>query len=155
MNIPKIRNAACVLGAALVSYALLMHNARAATAPHAAMIGWLYGCRFIYDPAVGYLSREAGIAITPGCMGATLFVALFLIRAFGGPPTARRWLRLIADGALSLTGAFGVSIVRIALSLPFAFHPKAQLIHNLLSLALYFGAALALTLSLQRRRHCE
>lgn len=155
MNTPKIRNAACALGAALVSYALLMMGARAATAPHAAMIGWLYGCRFIYDPAVGYLSREAGIAITPGCMGATLFVALFLIRALGRSAAAGRWPRLIADGARSLADAFGVSVVRIALSLPFAFHPKAQLIHNLLSLALYFGAAIMLTLSLQRRRYCE
>lgn len=151
MNRQKIRYGALVMGAALGSYALLIGHAEQALRPLTAILSALYGLSFTYTPALGYVARDMNLVVTPGCMGATLFTAAFLMLALGFAPEAHRARRLLVYYAFSLALALAVGVARIAMSLPFVFYESAQLIHTLVSLLMYFGCLLSLYRFMQAR----
>lgn len=124
---------------------LLEANARQALIPHVKIISWLFGCEFVYSPAAGYVARGPGFVITPSCMGARLFLAVFLLLLLGFPPGGSPLRRLGRETlylAIALAVALVVNVARIALSIPLLPLENAQLIHNVLSLILYFSSAL-------------
>ena len=151
----KFRSVAFTLGVALVSYFALMQNAQVALRPHVWVLEWLYGISFAYVPEIGYYSAAYQFAITDSCMGARFFVAAYLVLCLGFPLDVKSPLKRAAKQAqryfFALAAGFALTIVRIALSLPFTGLEIGQLIHNFLSLISYFGGLLALYVFMQRR----
>ncbi|HBU13309.1 MAG TPA: exosortase K [Clostridiales bacterium] len=146
---------AAAVGIAVLSYALLMRDIRLSLWPHAQFFKFAYGMPFEFVPGVGYVSTQAGFSITEGCMGVRLFVSAFLLATLGFSPRGGMGVKaafLAKAFALSLAGAFVISLLRISISLPFLHHKDAQLIHNIISLAVYFGCMAALFFLLQKRR---
>ncbi len=138
-------------GSALLCYGMLMQFWQMALLPHVWLIRLIWGLDFTLIPE-GYVSFGAQIVITPGCMGAKLFLCAYLMLALGFPGSFRR-LPLLCGGCL--LGTLFVSVVRIAISLPFAGLESGTLIHTLLSLFVYFGALTALYAVAQKRRGGE
>lgn len=140
-----------VLAIALGSYFVLMHFARYALLPYTWVFEQLLPLSFDYIPDIGHYSAQYHFAITPSCMGARFFVAAYLIMCLTGPRDGLRAAVRCHLASLCLT--FGITVSRIAISLPFVRHPSGQLIHNALSQLIYFGGLLSLYLIIQRRRY--
>ena len=133
--------AALVLALMAMSYALCMGNVRWALLPHAKGLALLYGLEFRYAEGVGYVCDALRFVISPDCMGIKLFLAAFAMLCFGfAGGLGKVFIYFVA----ALGGAFFVTILRIAMSLPFAGTSHGQLIHNLLSLGIYFGTLVGL-----------
>lgn len=159
MNARKSRflHVAFILIIALASYALLMRNAEIALLPQVWLLHWLYGLRFSGWSEIGYICEGYGFAITPGCMGAKLFIAAFLIMSLGYIDILQNPLKRIRITAIyyigALVGVLVLNVLRISLSLPFIGLENGQLIHNLISLIMYFGELMLLYLFMQRRKN--
>lgn len=137
--------ALAMIAIALLSYAVLMRDIRITLWPHAQVLHYLYGLDFTFISGTGYVEQSGYFAITAGCMGAKLFVGAFLLVTLGFMPhagsTLKEYVRYaITAYGLVLAGAFAITILRIAISLPFCTFPNAQLIHNIISLVIYFGS---------------
>lgn len=150
----RVVHVALVLAVALVSYALLMRYAEYALLPQVWMLGRLFSLEFSGWSQVGYLCEGYGFAITPSCMGAKFFVASFLILALGYTDFKQDFHKRLAMGAIyyacAMVGTFIVNVLRISISLPFARLEGGQLIHNLISLFLYFSELMLLYIFMQR-----
>jgi exosortase K len=148
--------AAAAVTAALLSYAVLVADIRISLWPHTQFFKLMYGMSFDFIPGTGYVEQSGLFAITGGCMGAKLFTSAFLLIAiaFGGRYTrfGDRLKFTAAAYFLSLLGAFGVTLARISISLPFCGLQNAQLIHNGISLMFYFGSMAALYCIMQSRQ---
>lgn len=154
MTARRIGYIAFVLAATLISYAALMSHPQQALYPYALMLEKLYGLSFRYLE-IGYYFEQSNLVITPDCMGTKLFVSAFLMLSLGFPAPGgsigKSFFTLMRYYGISLIGTFALTVIRIALSLPFTSFAQGQLIHNLLSLALYFGGLLFLYAFMQRR----
>lgn len=148
----KFGYAALALTLAAGGALLLSVSTRWSLFPHASALGFLYGVPFSFDPEIGYVAALHGFQITLSCSGAKLYVSAFLLLAFGFP--ARRARGLFGYAACSLVGAVALSILRIAMSMPFAQMARGALYHTLISLATHFGA-LTLLYGIMKYRYRE
>ena len=146
----KYLYALCAIAVALGSYFLFTANACICLLPHVKILELFYPIRFHFVEGAGYVSELFNLTITPDCMGAKLFAAAFLILTLGFPANAWKTIRYYC---LCVTGTIVLNVVRIAMSMPFTFRSNGQLIHNAISLILYFGALTALYTYMQRRTH--
>jgi len=144
---------AIALGA--VSYVALNANPELALLPHKTALEYLYNYSFVFVENVGYQQTNGLFIIGQSCLGAKLFINLFLIMVLGFihryRDVTRQIIALIKFYFLALALACGITIIRIASSLPFCTWDNFHLIHNTLSLSIYFISGLALYFVMERK----
>lgn len=131
-------------------------NARLFLLPYAKITGFIWNIPFTYNTNIGYVSADGALAITPDCSGAKMFSALFLISAIGFPPKDFKFksafLFFISSAVKLAAVTFVLTFIRISLSLKLNYTPNPNLAHNILSLAIFFGAACLTYLYLSKKR---
>ena len=138
--------ASCAAISAL-SYYLLNIDVRASLLPHKIALEYFFNTNFVYVDGLGYAEAGGFFAITQNCMGAKLFVCLFMITAYCGGDR----IKTPVDGFIlaakyfitSISAAFAITMIRIIISAPFCASERFYLLHNTLSLFIYFGSCLA------------
>ena len=138
-----------------VSYVILNENIEISLFPHKTAIQYLFGFNFFFTENVGYEQTNGLFIITRNCSGIKLFINLFLILVFGFLHKQTGLKRKITTALkyhfISLGLALVITIVRIAVSIPFCTWNRFHLIHNILSLAIYFMSGLILYYFMERK----
>ena len=144
---------------AAACYALKDHYAEADAdalgwilAPTAACVELLTGAHFVREAGVGYVSRELGTAIVPGCAGVNFLIVALATLTVGfahRPRGPRQWaLSASALPALALGATLAVNTVRITADLTLRSAAAAVLdhdsAHRLLGATLYLLSACVL-----------
>lgn len=140
------------VAAALLSYRALAESLEVTLRPHVWALEAITGLRFRFTEGLGYVASDGTFALTAGCTGVRLFLSAFLLLALGFPPRGRPIKRLGTLCAYylgALVGALWVTVGRVALSVPLCRLSNGQLLHNLLSLFIYFGSLTALFVAAQ------
>ena len=136
-------------------YVLLNQDLALSLLPHQAVLGYLFHFDFVFVENVGYAQTEGLFTIARSCMGAKLFVNLYLLLVFGFlhkyAGAKRKIGAMLRFCFIALASAFAVTIARIAASVPFCGWSRFTLIHNAISLALYFSTGLVLYALMERR----
>lgn len=148
------------IGICALSYLLFNKNIELSLFPHKTVMGLLFNYSFTFIEDVGYGQSSGLFIIAQNCLGAKLFISLFLIMVFGFlPKYAKLKPKIIAIIKFYFTAlilAFICTVIRIAASIPFCTWEKFHLIHNIISLGIYFGAGLILYFIMERRlKHHE
>jgi len=138
------------------SYIVLNSNLALALLPHKIMLEFLFNFSFVFIEDVGYRQTNGLFIIAKNCMGVLLFINLFLIMVFGflpqGAEIKQKITLLVKYYFEAMFLAFAVTVFRISASVPFCTWEKFHLIHNIISLGIYFMAGLALYFVMDRRR---
>jgi exosortase K len=138
-----------------VSYIILNKNIEISLFPHKTAIQYLFGFNFFFTEDVGYEQSNGLFIIARNCSGIKLFINLFLISVFGFLHRQTGLKRKITTAAkyyfISLGLALIITIIRIAVSIPFCTWERFHLIHNILSLAIYFMSGLILYYFMERK----
>ena len=137
------------------SYILLNQNIELSLLPHKTVMEYLYNFNFVFIENVGYEQTNGLFTIAQNCLGVKLFINLFLIMVFGFlhkyTELKHKINAIIKFYITALITAFVVTIIRIAASVPFCTWERFHLIHNIMSLGIYFAAGLILYFIMERR----
>jgi len=137
------------------SYIILNKNIALSLLPHKTALAYLFNFNFIFIENVGYEQTNGLFTISRSCMGVKLFINLFLIMTFGFLHTyagmKRKAAAFIKFYFMALVLAWAITVFRIAASVPFCTWPRFHLIHNTISLMIYFMAGLVLYFIMERR----
>ena len=137
------------------SYFLFNVNIALSLLPYKIVLGYLYHFNFVFIANVGYEQTNGLFIIARNCLGVKLFINLFLIMVFGFLHHYTGWKQKIAAMIkfylIALIAAFIVTTIRIAASVPFCTWERFHLIHNIMSLGIYFAAGLMLYFIMERR----
>ncbi|TYQ16990.1 UNVERIFIED_CONTAM: exosortase K [Acetivibrio alkalicellulosi] len=144
------------VGVCITTYILLMQNIKISLLPHKALIGFLYNYDFEFVSNLGYQQSDRLFVIAKNCLGGKLFVSLFLILVFGFLHeyiSTKEKIKAIAIFYISsIIIAFIATIIRISASIPFCTLPQFTLIHNTISLGIYFGTGYIVYFLMEKRR---
>ena len=147
----KMEKIIIYLFTAIVSFAVyifLTTDIRITLIPHISAIKLLYPMQFEFIPGTGY--REAGglFIIGESCIGAKLFICLFLILTICRVDRYDGFFKKISSILLfcitAVFLAYIATVFRITASIPFCGMENFQLIHTIFSLMVYFGTGLGL-----------
>ena len=138
-----------------VSFFAVSQNAKYSLLPHKTAMEYLYNFNFVYIEGVGYEQANGLFTITQGCSGVKLFINLFLIMVFGFlhkySGKKRKIATVVKFYFMAMFLAFAITLTRIAVSIPFCTWERFYLIHNAISLCIYFVAGLVLYFIMERR----
>ena len=138
-----------------VNYISLNNNIEITLFPHKTAMEYLFGYKFIFNESLGYEQTNGLFIIARNCSGIKLFISLFLIMIFGFLHKYTGLKRKITAAAvfyfISLVLALIITIIRIAISVPFCTWSRFHLIHNILSLTVYFMSGLILYFIMERK----
>ena len=138
----------------VISYYFLTQNIRLTLFPYKALIAFLYNMDFSFIENLGYMQSESLFAISKSCLGVNLFLSLFLILIFGFYKKFKfiknHVLRFSFFYFLALILAFVLTVIRISASVPFCRFDSFVLIHNIISLSIYFFSAMVLYYIMER-----
>jgi len=139
---------------ALISYYFLKENIRYTLLPHKIAIEYLYNIDFVFSQNVGYVQSDGVFAISGNCLGVNMFLSFFLILIFGFYEKftfiKSKIVKFTSFYLFSLISALILTIVRIAASIPFCTSDSFVLIHNVISLSIYFLSAMVLYYTMER-----
>lgn len=133
---------------AFAVYRILTADIKITLIPHITAVNFLYQMRFEFIPGTGY--REAGglFIIGESCIGAKLFICLFLILTICRVDRYDSFFKKISSILLfcitAVFLAYIATVFRITASIPFCGMENFQLIHTIFSLMVYFGTGLGL-----------
>jgi len=134
---------------------LSSENIELSLRPHKIVMEYLFNFNFVFIENVGYEQTNGLFIISRNCLGVKLFINLFLIMVFGFlhkyTQTKRKVAAVIKFYASSLVLAFVITIIRISASVPFCTWDRFHLIHNTMSLMIYFISGLVLFFVMERR----
>lgn len=137
------------------SYIILNKNIELSLLPHKMALEYLFDYRFVFVENVGYEQSNGLFIVAQNCLGAKLFINLFLIMVFGFlhkyTGTKQKIATVVKFYCVAFVLAFVVTIIRIAASLPFCGWDMFHLVHNIISLVIYFMAGLVLYFIMERR----
>ena len=138
-----------------VSYVMLNKNIELALLPHKTVLEYLFNFNFVFIENIGYEQTNGLFIIAKNCLGINLFINLFLIMIFGFlhkyTDLKHKIIAVIKFYFISLISAFVITIIRISASVPFCAWDKFQLIHNMISLGIYFAAGFILYFIMERK----
>ena len=138
-----------------VSYIILTENIELSLFPHKAVMEYLFNFNFAFIEDVGYAQTNGLFIIARNCLGVKLFTNLFLIMVFGFlhkyVEMKHKIVAVIKFYSISLILAFVITIIRISASVPFCTWDRFHLIHNVISLTLYFASGLVLFFVMERK----
>jgi len=139
----------------VISYIIFTKNIELALFPHKTVLEFLFNFNFVFIENVGYEQVNGLFIVAKNCLGINLFINLFLIMTFG---FLHKYIKLkhkiiafIKFYFVSLVSAFVFTIIRISASVPFCACDKFQLIHNMISLGIYFAAGFILYFIMERK----
>jgi exosortase K len=139
------------------SYVVFSSNIALSLLPHKTALEFLFNFNFVFVENMGYEQTGGLFVIAGNCMGVLLFINLFLIMVFGFlPPEAemkQKIAMLIKYYFSAMFLAFTVTLFRIAASIPFCTWERFHLIHNIISLAVYFLAGLGLYFVMDKKKN--
>ena len=133
---------------AFVVYKFLTADIKVTLIPHITAINLLYQTQFEFIPGTGY--REAGglFIIGESCIGARLFVCLFIIlsvcRMDSHDSFWKKTGRIFLFCITAVFLAYIATVFRITASIPFCRMENFHLIHTIFSLMVYFSSGLGL-----------
>ena len=133
---------------AFAVYRILTADIKMTLIPHITAVNFLYQMRFEFIPGIGY--REAGglFIIGQSCIGARLFICLFLILSICRIDNYEGFLKKIGRILLfcitAVFLAYIITVFRITASIPFCRLENFQLIHTIFSLMVYFASGIGL-----------
>jgi exosortase K len=137
------------------SYILLNKNIELALLPHKTVLEYMFNFDFVFTENVGYEQTNGLFIISRNCMGAKLFVSLFLIMVLGFLHKYAEFKHKIKAVFkfyfIAIFSAFFFTVIRISMSVPFCGWEKFHLIHNMISLGIYFSAGLAVYFVMGRK----
>ncbi len=119
-------------------------------APIAHAVGAITGAAFAFDPAHGWVSREARFVIAPVCAGLNFALAAFLALAVGWLGGMRTWRgmarRLAAAVVVGYAATLVVNTIRIAIAIRMHQSPgmSGGELHRLEGVVVYLGGLCAL-----------
>jgi exosortase K len=157
-NIRKRDIAVYLIGViiSILTYDILNKNISVSLLPHKIAIEFLCDYHFIFIPKIGYQEVEGLFVIAKNCLGTKLFVSLFLILLFGFLHEYKNIChKMIATAyfyLLSIALAFIITVTRIYVSIPFCTFENFSLIHNAISLVIYFISGFILYFIMENRR---
>jgi len=144
----------CILICA-ASYILFNSSIELSLLPHKIAVEYLFDFDFFFVENVGYEQSNGLFIISANCMGAKLFINLFLILTLGflhRYTGLREKIKTIAKFYfIALVVAFFATVIRISASVPFCTWERFHLIHNTISLLIYFAAGLTLYFIMDRK----
>lgn len=137
------------------SYVILNQNIELSLLPHKTVMEYLFNFNFVFNENMGYEQTNGLFIIAPNCLGVKLFISLFLIMVFGFLhkfiKLKHKMTAIIKFYFMSLILAFVITIIRISVSVPFCTWDKFRLIHNIISLMIYFISGLSLYFVMERK----
>jgi exosortase K len=137
------------------SYIILNKNIELSLLPHKTALEYLFNFNFVFIENVGYAQTNGLFIIAQNCLGSKLFINLFLIMIFGflHKYTAfkHKIAALLKFYCSALVLAFVITVIRISASVPFCSWDRFHLIHNTISLMIYFASGLVLYLMMERK----
>ena len=143
------------LAVCAASYILLNQSIELSLFPHKTVLEYLFNFDFIFVESVGYEQTNGLFTVSRNCMGAKLFINLFLIMVLGFlhkyTGLKHKIKAIVKFYFIALFSAFVFTVIRISMSVPFCGWEKFHLIHNMISLGVYFSAGLALYFVIGRR----
>jgi len=139
-----------------VSFFVFNQNVELLLLPHKTAMEFLYNFNFIFIDNIGYRQSNGLFIIAQNCSGVKLFINLFLIMVFGFlhkyTGTKRKIATVVKFYFSALLLAFTITVARIAASVPFCTWERSHLIHNVMSLGIYFAACLIVFFVMERRK---
>ena len=139
----------------VASYILLNKNIALSLFPHKTTLEYMFHYQFVFIENVGYEQSNGLFTIAQNCLGVKLFINLFLMMVFGFlhkyAGTKKKITAIIKFYCGALVLAFVVTIIRISVSIPFCGLNNFHLIHNMISLVIYFMTGLVLYFILEER----
>ena len=137
------------------SYVILNKNIELSLLPHKIALEYLFNFDFVFIENIGYEQSNRLFTIARNCLGVKLFINLFLIMVFGFLHKYTEMIykikAIIMFYFISLFLAIVITIIRISVSVPFCTWEKFHLIHNTISLGIYFASGLVLYFVMERR----
>jgi len=138
-----------------ITYITFNKNIEISLFPHKTAIQYLFGFDFFFTANVGYEQANGLFIIARNCSGIKLFISLFLIMTLGflhrQAGLKRKLMTIVRYYFTSLGLALVITIIRITASVPFCTWNRFYLIHNLMSLAIYFMSGLVLYYFMERK----
>ena len=139
----------------VVSYIAVSRNIELSLLPHKTVLEYLFNFNFVFIDAIGYKQSNELFIITKDCLGINLFISLFLIMVFGFlqkyKGIKRKITVVIKFYFTAFALAFIITVIRISASVPFCAWEKFYLMHNMLSLGIYFSSGLFLYFVMEKR----
>ena len=130
------------------SYVMVHANIELSLFPHKIAMEYLFGFHFVFTDNVGYEQINGLFIITRNCLGVNLFISLFLIMTFGFlhkyTGIKHKITALLVFYGVSGVLALALTLLRISASVPFCTWDQFYLIHNIISLIIYFLSGLGL-----------
>ena len=146
---------ALCLAMCAASYVLFNENMELFLFPHKTVMEYLFNFSFVFTENVGYEQTNGLFIITRNCMGVKLFINLFIIMAFGFlhkyAGMKNKIAAIVKFYSISLITAFAATMFRISASVPFCEWNRFHLIHNVISLSVYFMTGLVLYFLMERK----
>ena len=137
------------------SYIILTKYITISLFPHKTVMEYLYNFNFVFIENVGYEQTDGLFVIARNCLGVKLFINLFLMMVFGFLhkyiEMKHKIAAIIKFYSISLILAFVITILRISASVPFCTWDRFYLIHNIISLTIYFASGLVLFFVMERK----
>ena len=137
------------------SYIILNRNIELSLLPHKTVLEYLFNFNFVFIENVGYGQANGLFTVSRSCMGVKLFINLFVILVFGFlhkyKGMKRKFVAITKFYFAALALAFVITIFRIAASVPFCTWDRFHLIHNTISLMIYFVAGLVVYFVMERK----
>ena len=137
------------------SYVILTGYIELSLFPHKTVMEYLFNFNFVFIEDVGYAQTNGLFIIARNCLGVKLFINLFLIMVFGFlhryAEMKHKIAAVIKFYSIALVLAFVITVIRISASVPFCTWDRFHLIHNVISLTLYFASGLALFFVMERK----
>ena len=139
------------------SYYVFNKNIALSLLPHKTVMEYLFNYNFVFIENVGYEQTSGLFTITRNCMGSKLFISLFFIMVFGFlhryAGMKRKITAVVKFYSIALASAFVATVIRISASVPFCAWDRFHLIHNIISLTVYFMSGLVLYFVMERKTY--
>ncbi|MCL2163686.1 MAG: exosortase K [Oscillospiraceae bacterium] len=143
------------IGLCAASYFILNYNIELSLLPHKTVLEFIFDFDLVFIDNVGYEQTNGLFTIARNCLGVKLFINLFLIMVFGFlhkyEGLKHKAAAMMRFYMISFALAFVITVVRISASVPFCTCDRFHLIHNTLSLGIYFAAGLIVYFVMERK----
>ena len=137
----------------VAAYAFLSANTEWALYPYTKALNVIFGFHF-YFTGVAYEAAGSNLVLSKTCSGINTFLSVYAILVFGFlhhfAGAGKRLRGFLLSFAAAIGIAYGATLLRIIVSLPFCDSRHFYLIHNIITLCIFYGAGLAVYTSAQK-----
>ena len=139
--------------AGAAAYVFLTVNTEWTLYPYTKALNFLFGLQFYFTGAA-YETAGSNLVISKTCSGVNTFLSIYAILVFGFlhyfAGVKKRLRGFLLSFAAAIAIAYGATLLRIIISLPFCDSRYFYLIHNTITLCIFYGAGLAVYTAAQK-----